>query len=467
MKKMIAIFLTTMTAVSLMAGCDNNLAKTTVSDTIKETTVDKDTSTDTTNNTLNDTSADTVAESAEVKGTLSVYCSKDAWKEQCADAAALIEKKYGIKIDLVTMPNEDIESVISTKLATNDPPDIFLSNAPQCVEQYNAMNTCEILDNEPWVTRLAAPDILKYKGDGHIYAMPAYNPTTFFGGVYYNKEMMKELGYDNPQPKTMQEFWDICEDIKSQGVTPLYMTDADAWTTQIWTTMGWGVALDEQKDTIYEELLTNKKKFSDIPEMAEILQQLQDLYTRGYTNENHASQTYDSAMSVIAEKKSPMVIQGEWFEDAFNVDHSDVELASFAIPFSNKDMISTGAYTIGVFVPKGEQSDLAKEFLSYWSSPEIMNEIYKKYPCASAYSDVDGGALLPAQKNLIDNYVNTGKYTYEFDSYFDVARPIMEDYLFGAIVEVTMGKSPQEALKEWDERYTDFMKDKEIPGFVE
>ena len=61
--------------------------------------------------------------------------------------------------------------------------------------------------------------------------------------------------------------------------------------------------------------------------------------------------------------------------------------------------------------------------------------------------------------------MNTGKYTYEFDSYFDTARPIMEDYLFGAIVQVTMGKDPLEALQEWDERYYDFMKDKEMEGF--
>ncbi|MDO4336842.1 MAG: ABC transporter substrate-binding protein [Eubacteriales bacterium] len=398
---------------------------------------------------------------------LSIYCSKDAWKDQCAMAAELIEEKYGIKVDLVTMPNEDIESVISTKLATNDPPDIFLANAPQCAEQYNASQTCEILDDEPWVERLAAADILKYSGDGHIYAMPAYNPTTFFGGIYYNKEKMKELGYEDPKPETMEEFWAILEDIKGQGVTPLYMTDADAWTTQVWTTMGWGVALDDQKDTIYEELLTNQIKFAEIPELVEILQELQDIYTKGYANENHASKSYDTAMAVIGNGESPMVIQGEWFEDAFHAQYPDVELGSFAIPFSDKDMIATGAYTIGVWVPKGENSELAKEFLRYWSSEEIMSAIYDEYPSASAYTDVEGGDILPAQKNLIDNYVNTGKYTYEFDAYFDVARSIMEDYLFGAIVEVTMGKDPTQALQEWDERYYDFMKDKEMAGFTE
>lgn len=402
---------------------------------------------------------------AEDEKVLTVYASKDAWLPQCQLAADLIEEQHGISIDLVTMPNEDIESVISTKLATNDPPDIFLANSPQCVIQYNATETCEVLDEEPWVERLVAPDVLKYKEDGHIYAMPSYSPATMFGGVYYNKKVMEDLGYDNPQPKTMEEFWSILEDIKNQGVTPLYMTDADAWTTQIWTTMGWAVALDDQKDTIYDELLTNKKKFSEIPELIDILQQLQDIYNNGYANENHASKTYDTAMAAVGEGEYPMVIQIEGFETSFHEKYPDVELGSFAIPFSDKDMIAIGAYVTGAFVPKGDNSDLAKEYLNYWSSPEIMSQIYETYPSASAYTDVEEGEILPAQKNLIENYVNTGKYTYEFDSYFDVARPIMEDYLFGSIVEVTMGKDPKEALEQWDESYADFMADKEMEGF--
>lgn len=406
-----------------------------------------------------------VPAAAEEKEVLTIYASKDAWPAQCELAAKLVEEKYGYQIDLVTMPNEDIESVISTKLATNDPPDIFLANSPQCVIQYNATETCEILDEEPWVERLTAPDVLKYKEDGHIYAMPSYHPATMFGGVYYNKEMMKELGYENPQPKTMEEFWAILEDIKSQGVTPLYMTDADAWTTQIWTTMGWAVALDDQKDTIYEELLTNKKKFSEIPELVEILQGLQDIYTKGYANENHASKTYDTAMAAVGEGEYPMVIQIEGFETSFHEKYPDTELGAFAIPFADKDMIATGAYVTGLYVPKGEKSDLAKDFLNCWSSPEVMKEVYKVYPSASAYTDVENGEILPAQGYLIENYIDTGKYNYEFDSYFDVARPIMEDYLFGSIVEVTMGKDPQEALEQWDESFEDFMSDKEMEGF--
>ncbi|MDR2371368.1 MAG: extracellular solute-binding protein, partial [Treponema sp.] len=121
------------------------------------------------------------------KVTLSVYCSKDAWRDIYSAVAQKIGEDHGIEIDLVTLPNEQIEPVISVKLATNDPPDLFLSNTPQTVEQYNATQTCLSLDDQPWVPRLAAPDLLRYKGDGKIYGMPSRDSSSFFGGAYYNK----------------------------------------------------------------------------------------------------------------------------------------------------------------------------------------------------------------------------------------------------------------------------------------
>ncbi len=396
---------------------------------------------------------------------LTLYSSKDQWNDQCKKAANIIKEKYGIELDVVVMPNEDIEGVLSSKLATNDAPDLFLANAPQRAEQYNAKENCETLDDEPWVSRLAAPEILKHREDGHIYAMPVTSSASFFGGIYYNKKKMKELGYENPQPKTMDEFWAMLKDIKEQGVTPIYTTDADAWTTQIWTTMGWGVALSDQSDTIYKDLLSNKKKFSDIPEMVEVLKDLQKLHKEGYSNENHASQTYDTGISMIAEGKYPMVIQGEFFEDALAKEYPDVELGSFAIPFNDKDELAIGAYTVGMWVPKGGNVELAKKFMNYWCSEEVMGEVYKEFPTASAWSDIDGGDVLPAQKYLIDTYVNNNKYTYEWDSYFDVARPIMESFLFSGIVQVTMDEEPEKIITEWDKQYESFMKDKGVDGF--
>jgi raffinose/stachyose/melibiose transport system substrate-binding protein len=323
-----------------------------------------------------------------------------------------------------------------------------------------------ILDDQPWVPRLAAPDLLRYKQDGHIYGMPPRDSASFFGGAYYNKALMEKCGIVNPEPKTFKEFLDILEIIKKAGMTPIWMTNKAGWAAQVWTTVGWGVALDTKKEAIYDQINTNKAKFADIPELVMVLQQLQDIHRLGYVNPDHMSQTPDTAKLAVGEGRAVMAIQGEWFATDLNAIFPDVEIGAFAIPFMDKQMIGNGAYVNGFHVPKGKNSKAALEFLAIWSQPKYMNKIFEITPGFPAFKDVNGGNPLPSVKNLVEKYVNTGRYTPEFDAYFDHARPIMTDYLFGNIQEVCAGtKTPQEALADWDQHFAQFMKDKEMPGF--
>ena len=407
-------------------------------------------------------------EESPLTGTISIMSTKDSWYPGFDDVCEQIEKNYGIAVDLTLVDDSSMGEILGVKFSTGDAPDIFLQNAPQVVEQYDAPNNCVVLDNEPWVSRCTDADYLRYKGDGHIYAMPVYQPSSFFGGVYYNKEVMADCGITDPNPQTYQEFLDICQAVKDHGYTPIWMTDQDSWTTQVWTTVGWGVALDAKKDTIYDDLNTNKVDFQDVPEMVDVLQKLQDLYTAGYCNADHLSSPYASGQVAIGEKKAAMVIQGEWFVSACQAAYPDVQLGSFAIPFIDgaDNKIAIGAFVLGGYVCKGENEDLAKQFLNYWSQPEQMALIYAKNDVYPAFVDCEGNKIDPSIENLVENYVKTGRYTYEFDSYFDSARPIMTDYLFGNIVECVAGsKTPEQALTDWNTKFEQYMAEMEYDGF--
>lgn len=407
-------------------------------------------------------------EEAPLTGTISIMSTKDSWYPGFDDVCEQIEKNYGIAVDLTLVDDSSMGEILGVKFSTGDAPDIFLQNAPQVVEQYDAPNNCVVLDNEPWVSRCTDADYLRYKGDGHIYAMPVYQPSSFFGGVYYNKEVMADCGITDPNPQTYQEFLDICQTVKDHGYTPIWMTDQDSWTTQVWTTVGWGVALDAKKDTIYDDLNTNKVDFQDVPEMVDVLQKLQDLYTAGYCNADHLSSPYASGQVAIGEKKAAMVIQGEWFVSACQAAYPDVQLGSFAIPFIDgaDNKIAIRAFVLGGYVCKGENEELAKQFLNYWSQPEQMALIYAKNDVYPAFVDCEGNKIDPSIENLVENYVKTGRYTYEFDSYFDSARPIMTDYLFGNIVECVAGsKTPEQALTDWNIKFEQYMAEMEYDGF--
>lgn len=406
--------------------------------------------------------------SAETKGTVTILTSKDAWRTGFDEVVAQIEANYGIATDVTMVEDDTFSEVIGVKLATGDVPDIFFGNTPQIAVQVNAPLNCVPLDDQPWVSRLVDPEFIRYKGDGHIYAMPNLEASSFFGGIYYNVEVLEACGITDPNPKTYQEFLDICETVKNAGYIPIWMTDQDSWTTQVWTTVGWGVALDHCKDTIYEDLLTNKVDFQDVPEIVDVLQKLQDLYTAGYVNEDHLSSAYETGIAALGEKKAAMVVQGEWYASAAKAAYPDMKLGSFAVPFIEGDdnLIGIGAFVTGQWVTQGGNSELALEFLNAWSQPEQMSIIYSNQGVPSAYTDVEGGDIEPCVQKFVDEYISTGKYTYEFDSYFDAARPIMTDYLFGNIVECVSGnKTVEEALTDWNTKYEQYMSEMEVEGF--
>jgi raffinose/stachyose/melibiose transport system substrate-binding protein len=404
----------------------------------------------------------------EIKGTLTILSEKDAWRAGYDDVCKQIEEQFGIATDVSLVDYDSMNDILGVKLATGDVPDIFITNAPQCVEQYNATVNCVALDDQPWVSRLVNQNILRYTGDNKIYAMPVIEPANFIAGAYYNVDTLASLGIVDPNPQSYEEFVGLCQQIKDAGITPLYMTDADSWCPQIWTTVGWGAVLDAQKDTIYKQLASNQIDFQDIPEMITVLQQLQDLYTAGFVNEDHLSASYETSFSAIAEGKAAMVINGEWFASGCKAAYPDCNLSSIAIPFmeGDKNMLGVGAYVIGAYVTKDGQSDLALEFLNLWSQPDQMKIIYAVNNAKSAFVDCESGLLDPSVVKFYDNYVSQGRTTNEFDSYFDSARPIMTDYLFANIVECVAGyKTPVQALTDWNTKYEQYMAEMGVEGF--
>lgn len=105
-------------------------------------------------------------EESPLTGTISIMSTKDSWYPGFDDVCEQIEKNYGIAVDLTLVDDSSMGEILGVKFSTGDAPDIFLQNAPQVVEQYDAPNNCVVLDNEPWVSRCTDADYLRYKGDG-------------------------------------------------------------------------------------------------------------------------------------------------------------------------------------------------------------------------------------------------------------------------------------------------------------
>jgi raffinose/stachyose/melibiose transport system substrate-binding protein len=406
------------------------------------------------------------AQSAPV--TISILTAQGSFSTVYKDMAAEIEKDTGYKIEFQVLPDDQYYAVSKAKVATNEVPDIIEYNTPSNNIELGAHENVIPLDNQPWVSRLVNPGLLKDPTDGRIYALPR-NSGSFFGAAYYNKKVLDDLGVSTEQPKTYKEFLDRLEQIKVKGkgkVAPIFAANKDSWTTQIFMTLGWAVALYPNDQDTWRKLLTNKAKFTDFPEMKMILAQYKDLYAKGYINKGNLSATYDMSKEAVATGKAAMALQGEWFVSDINGKWPDVTMGSWVVPFNDHLLMGTGAFVRGWFVMKnGKHPQEALKLLEIWSRAKYWNLYFAKQPGFPAFKDVDGGKVDPSVTDLVSKYISTGRYTSQINDPMGVVSTIWPDLWKMYVEMVATDKKPEDVLTSWQAKYADYMKQLKQPGF--
>lgn len=398
---------------------------------------------------------------------ISFLTSQGKFKEEYRAMADAIKADHGFEVDFQVVPDNEFYSLLKVKLSTSEVPDVFEYNYPTQNQELSISQYCEDLSAEPWNERLINPDLIKDYVDGKIYALPKESASTYLA-VYYNTKVLADCGLTDVNPKTYQEFIDILETVKQKGngTIPFYMTCKDTWTTQIYPTCGFSVALDEKAPEIYDKLLTNKMGWNEVPEFESTLDDFKALFDKGYVNKDFLSATYDSATEKVASGKAAMYLSIESFAMNTKAQFPDVELGSFIIPYNDVYKLPIGQYVQGLFVPKeGKQVDKVKEFLRLWSDPKYQNIYYETQPGFPAFNDVNGGDVLPCVQKLVTDYVETNTYTYQLNDPMTAASTLFPD-LWNYYNEMLSGtKTSAQVLGTFQKQYVDFMKQQGTAGF--
>jgi raffinose/stachyose/melibiose transport system substrate-binding protein len=450
----LAITITMLLSIPMISGCGNT-----------------EDSTTTTKAATNDTESEGTTEGSSDNEavTISILTAQGSYRAEAFTAMAeKMKEKYNYTIDFQVLPDDQYYVLARAKVATNEVPDIIEYNTPSNNIELGATENCVPLNDQPWVDRLVNPDLLQDPNDGNIYAMPR-DSGSFFGAAYYNKALLEELGVSTEQPATMDEFIARLQEIKDKSngeVTPLYATNADSWTTQVYMTLGFAVYNYPDDTDIFNKLLKNELTFSDAPGFKEVMSQYKSFYDLGLVNKDHLSASYEMAKEALPTGKAAVYLNGEWYVSDAKAKYPDAKFGAWAIPYNDELMIGTGAYVRGWFAMKGgSQIDKTLEFMDRWSQPEIMNIFFEDLPGFPAFEDVDGGEVDPSVQGLIDDYISTGKYTYQINDPMGVASSIWTELWKLYIDMVAQDIPPQDTMDQWQQIYADYMKQNEQPGF--
>lgn len=289
-------------------------------------------------------------------------------------ATAMVEafedENPDITVELETQPGgTEGDNLIKTKLSTGEMNDVFYYNSGSLFQALSPDNTLLDLSDQEWVDTLTDDFKRVVSTDAGLYGTPI--STSQAGGVVYNKAVFEDLGLEIPTD--WDEFVQVAEAIKAEGIVPVQQGYGDTWTSQLFILADF--ANVNTADPAWADNYTaNKAKYVDAPAFAGWAH-LQEAFDKGFFNEDFASATNDESIAAVGSGSAAMypMLSGAVLPNLQqNAPEAVDGVGIFALP---ADDAANTAITVwqpnAVFIPKtteGSKLDAAKKLLAFINS---------------------------------------------------------------------------------------------------
>jgi raffinose/stachyose/melibiose transport system substrate-binding protein len=343
-------------------------------------------------------------EESEKKATLQVILNQ-TWNKPSFEPGLreYEEANPNITIDLQVIPDEQFSSLLKTRIATKQYPDVYLDNFGQISQLYKVPELLVDLGNESWVNRLLSTDGVKV--DGKIYGLPM-NGTPSVQGFVYNKDVFENVGVE--VPTSYEEFVAVCEKIKAAGIAPIAVTAKDNWTIGMWIIEIMPQVVME-KANIWTDLNTGAVRYNEIPEFAMAISRMKELVLdKGFANKDFLSTTYDMGNTMVAKGEAAMVVQGDWACADIAKNFPDANVGMFPFPIVSNPRFTSGFTPAFTILKESKNVSEAKALLEFLASPEQMKNIANDWGYVPAVTDVQV-VLNPWIQDVVDNYISKGQ----------------------------------------------------------
>lgn len=375
---------------------------------------------------------------------------KDAWEE-----------KTGNKVDIQAIDDNQFDSLLQTKMSTSGMWDIFVGDTGTQASSYQHEKNLVDLSEEAWVDKLTdtGKEFVTHK-DGKIYCFPNGGVNSF--GIVYNKEVFEKNAIEIP--KTFEEFNSACEKLKTAGITPLYVSMADAWTVNQIINAECPNILSANPDAL-EKLNKNEIRWDELPEFNEMFVRLKEYVDKGYINSDMATAKYEMGQKALGSGDAAMMYMGDWADPEFAKVEPAAEgkIGMFAAPSKDGNSKLAIAGPGGYYISNQSKNvDAAKDFLNFMAEDENIKLNLKTRACTSVWKNIEAENL---SKTLEDTqvYVEAGNTEVHYNQTYIITP---SDDANSAFLSVLLGqKTPEECSKIWSDAVTAVGKQLGFDGF--
>ena len=319
-------------------------------------------------------------------------------------------KRGGATGSLNTVASETFRTQLPTYLTSANPPDLYTWYPGSVAESYAKKNL--LLDvSDIW----QKPELSGYSKALQALCTDSsgkkiFVPTTYYWwGVFYRKSNFAKWGVK--EPKTWDEFLDLCDKLKSKGVAPIGL---GAGGNTPWVASSWFDYLNIRINgaTYHRDLLAGKHRFDD-PEVRKVFDRWSEALP--YFDPNGTALPFQDATTALLQSRTGMMLIGTFFADSTPKDQLD-DIDFFRFPVIDpKVPLAEEAPTDGYFAgARTGRADQVKEFLRYLATAEAQ-ETYLKASSGTAlptHPDAkdSGTALVVKGRKLIEDAAEITQY---------------------------------------------------------
>jgi raffinose/stachyose/melibiose transport system substrate-binding protein len=445
--KVLSVLVASAMTAGMLAGCGSSTASSTAASSASaassaasaSSTSSADSAAKETSAASSSSAAEAVsAESTASSGAVDTSASKSIkilaiWAEDSTEGKIINEltQKYidevnpNFSYEYEYVAQTDLSTKISTLVASDDLPDVFVYSAgkplQQLIEADKVVDISDALDatgESDALLPAAKSSLLSLSNTDDLYDLP-------FGlnieGFWYNKSVFEKAGVD--VPTTWDELLDVCDKLKSQGIQPLATGGADKWPT---TRLVNAYAYRSMGADAVKKASNGEAKFTD-DGYVKAAQMVADMASKGYFGEGATTVDNTTAEGMLLNGQCAMLYDGSWFSSSIadpetNPDGED-NIGFMGVPVVDESVSPATEYPTNcgnVFCLSKEKYDAATAgWLQYFVS-NIGNYAMENYQSIRGYKyDTDDSQLGTTVKAIVDDINSATGATAWWEAYMD------------------------------------------------
>ncbi|WP_338909150.1 ABC transporter substrate-binding protein [Streptomyces nigra] len=333
--------------------------------------------------------------------TLQSNLSAPQAKAAMEDIVAAYGKKKSGDVSLNTVAAETFRTQLPTYLTSANPPDVYTWYPGSVADAYAKkdllLDLGGLWDGPELKGYSKALNSLCTAGSGKKVFVPT---TYYWWGMFYRKSNFAKWGVS--EPKTWDEFLDLCDKLKSKGVAPIGL---GAGGNTAWVASAWFDYLDIRINgaAYHRELLAGKHRF-DAPQVRRVFDRWREVLP--YFDPNGTAGAFQDATTALLNGRSGMMLIGTFFADAAPKDALD-DIDFFRFPVIDpKVPLAEEAPTDGYFASaRTGRREGVLDLLGYLATAEAQ-EIYIKgssgtvLPCHPDAKDAGTPLVTKGRKHI-------------------------------------------------------------------